>query len=234
MRIGSRPTCRRTRPCHHRLISLFYRAWQKARFPVLWERQQPDPVSSALLAFLGIRTNDLQGRQRISDQDLCFYTGLLGLQTRPAAALQQILADYLQVPVTIDEFCGAWFLLPTDNQCRLGDESCFEQLETGAILGDAVWNQNSRVRVRMGPMPLRRYQQLLPGGTAYQQAEALVDFFGNRLLDVEVQLVLERSQVPAYELGSELPLGWCSWLKTSDFVHDPDDAVLAIGQQVCT
>ena len=37
---------------HHRLISLFYQAWQKHRFPVPWERGEADEVSSALLALL--------------------------------------------------------------------------------------------------------------------------------------------------------------------------------------
>jgi type VI secretion system protein ImpH len=219
---------------HHRLTALFFEAWEKHRFPAVWEQGEDDVVSSALLALLGIRTEGMTQRQEVSDSDLSFYAGLLAMQSRPLSALQQILEDYFAVRVRIDQFCGTWFMLPETDQCRLGNESCFEQLDEGAILGDAVWNQQSRVRVRMGPMPLERYQEFLPGGPAYKRAEALLEFFANRQFEWELQLVLDRSEVPSLALGSELPLDWCSWLKTDDFQTDPDDARLPIGQQLCT
>ncbi len=219
---------------HHRLISLFYEAWEKHRFPTLWERDQPDVVSTALRAVLGIGSPGVRGRQKVSDNVLMFYAGLLALQSRPASALQQLLADYFQVPAAIDQFSGAWYMLPQAQQCRLGSETSFEQLGMGAIVGDAVWNQQSRLRVRLGPMPLARYREFLPGGNAYSEAEALIDFFANRQFDFELQLALNREEVPEFELGEELPLGWCSWLKTEEFSHYPDDAILPVGQQLCT
>jgi type VI secretion system protein ImpH len=172
---------------HQRLLSLFYRVWQKHRFPVLYECGENDGVSSALLALLGIRSAGLPGRQNVSDEALMFYTGLLAIRSRPAAALQQLLEDYFQVPAVVEQFTGAWYMLPEAHQCRLGNESCFEQLGVGAIVGDAIWDQQSRVRVRLGPMPLARYRKFLPGGDAYQQAEALIEFFGNRQYDFEIQ-----------------------------------------------
>jgi type VI secretion system protein ImpH len=218
---------------HHRLISLFYEAWEKHRFPALWERDAPDGVSVALRAVLGLGSPGLRDRQTVSDNVLMFYAGLLALQSRPALALQQLLEDYFQLPATVDQFSGAWYMLPEAQQCRLGNESSFEQLGIGAIVGDAVWNQQSRVRVRLGPMSLVRYREFLPGGNAYGEAAALIDFFGNRQYDFELQLCLMREEVPEFELGAELPLGWCSWLRTEEFGHHPDDAVLPIGQQLC-
>ena len=218
---------------HHRLVALFYRAWQKHRFPVLWEQNQPDGVSEVLLALLGLLTDGLQDRQRVPDQDLSFYAGLLAIQTRPASTLEQILADYFETAAAIEQFCGGWFLLPESSQCRLGNESCFEQLEEGAVLGDAVWNQQSKVRIKLGPMPLARYLEFLPTGKAHPRLEALVDFFASRQFDFELQLVLERTEAPELELGAELPLGWCSWLDTSELETDPDDAILPLGQQLC-
>jgi type VI secretion system protein ImpH len=218
---------------HQRLLSLFYGAWQKHRFPVPYERNQEDRISSALLALLGIGSTGLPGRQNISDETLMFYTGLLAIQSRPATALQQLLGDYFQVPAVVEQFTGAWYMLPEAHQCRLGSESAFEQLGMGAIVGDAIWDQQSRVRIRLGPMPLACYRRFLPGGEAYRQTEALIEFFGNRQYDFEIQLLLERQEVPEFELGEELPLGWCSWLKTEEFGHHPDDAILPVGQQLC-
>jgi type VI secretion system protein ImpH len=217
---------------HHRLITLFYDAWEKHRFPALWERDATDGVSTALRAVLGIGSSGLHGRQKISDNVLLFYTGLLALHSRPATALEQLLEDYFQVPALVDQFSGAWYLLPQAQQCRLGSESCFEQLGMGAIVGDAIWNRQSRVRVRLGPMPLARYREFLPRGNASSEVEALIDFFANREYDFELQLALNREQLPESQLGTELPLGWCSWLKTEEFAHHPDDALLPVGQQL--
>jgi type VI secretion system protein ImpH len=85
----------------------------------------------------------------------------------------------------------------------------------------------------MGPMPLERYREFLPGGPAWRETEALTDFFANRQCDFELQLVLDRDEVPLLEVGEDLPLGLCSWLKVDEFRHDPADAVLPVGQQVC-
>jgi type VI secretion system protein ImpH len=219
---------------HHRLITLFYEAWERHRFPALWERNAPDGVSTALRALLGLGTPGLTGRQKVSDKVLMFYAGLLILQSRPASALEQLLEDYFQVPALVHQFTGSWYMLAEAQQCRLGNESCSEQLGIGAIVGDAVWNQQSRVRIRLGSMPLARYREFLPGGNAYEEATSVMDFFTNRQFDCELQLALDREEVPPFELGAELPLGWCSWLKTERFVNDPDDAILAIGQQLCT
>lgn len=218
---------------HQRLLTLFYQAWEKHRFPALWERSDADGVSTALRAVLGIGSLGLRDRQNISDRVLMFYAGLLALQSRPAAALGQLLEDYFQVPTTVDQFAGAWYVLPQAQQCRLGSETCFEELGVGTMVGEAIWSRQSRVRVRLGPMPLARYREFLPGGNAYKEAEALIEFFGNRQFDFELQLALNREEVPEFELGAELALGWCSWLKTEKFQAHPDDAVLQIGQQLC-
>jgi len=219
---------------HHRAISLFWRAWEKYRFPVAWERDQKDRVSQLLAAFLGLATGGLQNRQEVDDQALLYYTGLLSLHPRSAAALAQITGDYFHIPVRVDQFVGGWFRLPPDDQCMLGRESVSEQIGVAAIAGDAVWDQQSRVRLCLGPMALAKYRRFLPGGGYHEELEAIKRFFTNREFDFEVQLVLAKDEVPAFELGEEetspLPLGWCSWLKTEAFTHDPGDAILPLGE----
>ncbi len=49
---------------NHRFVSLFYRAWQKHHFPVLYEsaaiegahHRQPDPFTQSLFDFIGLGT----------------------------------------------------------------------------------------------------------------------------------------------------------------------------------
>ncbi|MGA8152325.1 MAG: type VI secretion system baseplate subunit TssG [Terriglobales bacterium] len=218
---------------NHRMISLFYRAWRKFRFDVAYERGERTRFSVQLLGLVGLGTDGLQERQAIPDDALIHYSGLLAQRPRSAQALRQILADYFEVPVEVEQFSGAWYPLQPDTQCSLSESASeSEELGFGAVVGDAVWNQQSRVRIVLGPLGLERYSDFLPDGSCWEPLRAWVRFFSNDEWDFEVKLVLEREQVPACELGADegsMPqLGWVSWLKSVPLGRDPDDTVLAL------
>lgn len=218
---------------NHRIISLFYRAWRKHRFDVACEQGERDLFSRHLLSLIGLGTEGLQDRQSISDDALIYYAGLLSQKPRSAQALQQILADYFDVPVAIEQFAGGWCRLDAETQCRLSDnQNASEELGLGAVVGDEVWNQQSRVRIVLGPLNLERYADFLPDGKSHQPLCAWVRFFSNDEWDFEVKLILERDEVPACTLGAEgisgPQLGWVSWVKSAPFHRNPDDTVLAL------
>jgi type VI secretion system protein ImpH len=178
-------------------------------------------------------TEGLRDRQAVSDDTLVYYAGLLAQRPRSAQALQQILADFFNVPVQIEQFAGGWYRLDPQTQCRLSEgNSESEELGFGAVVGDEVWNQQSKVRVVLGPLTLERYTEFLPGGRSWEPLQAWVRFFSNDEWDFEVKLILERQQVPACTLGVEgasgPQLGWVSWVKSVPFSRDPDDTVLAL------
>ena len=216
---------------NHRMISLFYQAWEKYRFPIPYERGELDPFSHHVLALLGLATPGLQDRQDVPDDSLLFYSGLLSLHARSATALRQVLADYFEAPVEIEQFVGAWYPVEEESQCSLGEGQTYsERLGYGAVVGDEIWDQQSRVRIRLGPLTLERYVEFLPGGDAYRHLRALASFYAGEECDVEVQLVLKRDEVPACELAGEggQQLGWTSWVKSMAFKRDPGDAVLRL------
>ncbi|MCU1272752.1 MAG: hypothetical protein JWO48_183, partial [Bryobacterales bacterium] len=120
---------------NHRILSLFYQAWEKNHLAVAYERDQDDPVSGHLMALIGLGTGGLQDRQPLPDEALIFYTGLLSLHPRSAVALEQILVDYFGVPEQIEQFVGAWYTLELDNQfCFDAGDSYYEQLGFGAVV----------------------------------------------------------------------------------------------------
>ena len=218
---------------NHRMISLFYRAWEKYRFGVPYERGERDQLTQYLLDFIGLGTPGLEGRQAVKDQSLVFYTGLLAQQPRSAEALRSILIDYFEVPVEVRQFRGVWRQLDLETQCSLDDSPRLSStLGVGVVAGDEVWDQQSVVRVRIGPLSVKRYLDFLPTGTAYQPLRALTRFFSGDNLDFEVQLVLRREEAPLCELGAggdTAPrLGWLTWGRTRMLNRDPDDTVLEL------
>lgn len=219
---------------NHRLISLFYRAWGKYRFPVSYERGDDNRFSAYIRSFIGLGTPGLEDRLPIPDEALLFYAGLLGPAPGSAAMLEAILADYFGVAAEVEQFVGAWQPLDVADQCSFegfGDSS--EQLGRGMVAGDEVWNQQSRARIRLGPMPRERYEEFLPDGPAHEPLRAMTRLFSGDAIEFELQLVLEREDVPRCDLDQESPsaprLGWTSWVKSGDtFDRDPGDTIILL------
>jgi type VI secretion system protein ImpH len=118
------------------------------------------------------------------------------------------------------QFTGRWYDIDTRTQCALGEERGeSDQLGFGAVVGDAVYDPQAGVRIRLGPLSRQRYADFLPGAAARQTLRDVVRFFAGDHLDVELQLVLKADDVPACRLGADhetpLALGWYTWLHTS-------------------
>lgn len=216
---------------HHRMISFFHRAWEKYRFPVTHSSGTEDLFEHHMRDLIGLGTSGLGGRQSLGDDGLLHFAGLLARQSRSAQALEQVLTAYFDVPVDTEEFVGGWYRLDVSTQCAVGEEEGdSERLGMGAVVGDEIWDQQSRVRVKLGPMPLEKYRQFLPDGDAYESLKAITRFFSNDEFDFEIQLILKREDVPRCEVGgaeATAPrLGWITWLKSAPLSRDPDETIL--------
>ena len=71
------------------------------------------------------------------------------------------------------------------------------------MVGDEVWDQTARVRIKIGPLSLAQYKEFLPTGSAFEPLRVLTRFFSNDEFDFEIQLILNRHEVPRCELGAE-------------------------------
>jgi type VI secretion system protein ImpH len=222
---------------NHRMISLFYRAWEKYRFPVAYERvrlsshTEHEPFSSSVFHLIGMGTGGLRGRLQSGDEPLLYYGGLLAQQPRSASALQAFLSDYFDVPVSIRQFIGAWLHLEKDNRTRLSAGDSNNQLGITAMVGSKCWDQQAAFRLIFGPLEFNEFSRFLPCERGFRSLVELTRFFTGLTLDFDVQLILKAGQVPACRLtgrpGKEAyRLGWSSWLKTKEFVGDASDAIL--------
>jgi type VI secretion system protein ImpH len=213
---------------NHRYISLFYRAWEKYRFPVAYERGRDDRFTFYLSALIGMATGGLQGRLAVDDQGLLLYAGLFNQQPHSASALESMLRDYFGCLVEVIQFQGRWVRLGAENQTRLGVQN--HVLGGNAVCGEQTWDRQSLFRIRVGPLRLATFLDFLPGARAYSQIMQLTRLFSGMEYDFEVQLVLKAGEVPACQLVSKGPggayLGWSSWLKTREFRHDADNTIL--------
>jgi type VI secretion system protein ImpH len=224
---------------NHRLVSLFYRAWEKYRFPLGYERarrqgRRDDRFSQYLFCLIGMGTGGLQGRLGLPDEALLFYAGLLAQLPRSASAVAGLLSDYFGVPTSVVQFVGEWLPIPVESQTRLGAEGANNALGSSAVAGSRAWDPQARFRLRVGPLAFRRFCDFLPAGSAFRPLATLTRLMVGEPPSFDVQLVLAAPEVPACEAtGREdraARLGWSSWLKSREFVRDADDAVFAHGR----
>ena len=214
---------------NHRLLSFFYQAWLKHHSIIAYERDAADPVTECLFCLVGIGTPGLRARQAVKDESLIYYSGLLAPVPRSAAALEAILTDYFGVPFEVVPFVGTWRKLGSSDQCVFGDDSESTAVGIGVIVGDEIWDQQSRVRLRIGPLTIRQYRDFLPVGSAFPALRALTRTYCGNDIEFEIQLILRAEDVPPCRVDEEAAdtprLGWSTWVKSRPSPeHDRDDA----------
>jgi type VI secretion system protein ImpH len=218
----------------HRLVSLFYRAWEKTRCFIPFERGEEDFLSSRLFELVGLGSRAIRNRVGVPAENLLFYAGLLGPQQRSAVSLQGLVEDYLHVPVDVEQFVGSWYPLDEASQARLDDEpgAGSPRLGLHSVVGDEIWDPQARVRLRIGPLSIERFRDFLPGGGAFRALKALTSFFSDGQIEVEAQLVLSKADVPPVVLGEEddrsTGLGLSTWLRTRQPTRDADETTLTL------
>jgi type VI secretion system protein ImpH len=197
---------------HHRMLSLFYRAWANNEPTVSFDRPEADRFADYVGSLAGLGMSSLRKRDDISDHTKFYYSGRLAVQAKCAEGLQAILTDYLNIPVAIEEFVGEWMPLPQENICRLGIDKVNGTLGQSVIVGSNVWGSQQKFRIILGPLGIEDYVRLLPTGDRIRRLIALIRNYIGDELAWDVRLILKREELPATRLDGNSRLGWTSWL----------------------
>jgi type VI secretion system protein ImpH len=221
---------------NHRLISLFYRAWEKYRFFVAFDRREheaaePDAFTQALYSLVGLGTPGLRGRLRVSQWDvrldvprervlarihdlgLLEFGGLLAHRPRNASGLECLLAGYFGLPVRMVPFHGQWMRLGPECQTALGGPEESTALGRTAVVGERVWDVQGKVRLRVGPMTLEQFNEFQPDRSANPERKAfflllhLARLYIGPELSFDVQFILRAAEVPESSLSFDEDAG---------------------------
>jgi type VI secretion system protein ImpH len=211
---------------HHRMASLFYRAWANAQPTVQADRRAEDRFRLYTGALVGMATPGLEGRDALPDDYKRHFAGRMVAQTRNAEGLRSLLQQFFAVPVRVIEFVAEWMRLPREAHLRLGRSTEVAALGRTAVTGEYVWGAQQRFRLRLGPLERGQFEHFLPGGTALAQLVATVRSYIGDEKSWDVQLVLAQGQVPATRLGRGARLGLTSWLGERPGQTDADEVVL--------
>ena len=211
---------------HHRVLSLFYRAWANSRPTVSFDRPEQDRFSLYVGALMGLGTEGVRHRDAMPDLAKLHFAGHFAAQTRHAEGLSDILSAFFDMPVRIESFIGAWLVLDARDRTRLGDSPRTAGLGSTAVLGGRVWSRQHKFRVVFGPLDLAAYLRLLPGGGSFRRLIPVVRNYVGDTLVWDVNLILRAAEVPPLQLGRQGRLGWTTWLMPRHAPHDAADLFL--------
>lgn len=211
---------------HHRLLSLFYRAWANAQPTVEFDRPGADRFALYVGSLCGLGMPALRHRDAFPDLAKFHYAGQLACHTRHADGLRALVSGYFGMPVAIEPFVGQWIELPESSCCRLGESPDTGTLGVTAIAGARVWDYQQKFRIVLGPLTLAEYRRMLPGGESLRRLSALIRGYIGDELAWDVKVALKKEDVPPLWLGEGAQLGWTTWCTTAPLKDDPAELYL--------
>jgi len=231
---------------HHRLISFFYRAWER-NHPHL----SPDPGKRAsfhryLLALIGEGIKPFAGTGFLQSLTALRHGELWAQKRRSSEGLRILLLDRLNdsdgpshesghaIAVDIIPFVPRWIDLDPDQILHLGSDGVPGTSRLGGSVGRRARDWQGRFRVRIGPLTLSQFRKLEPAARArgnqrerspYHELVELIRHYVGPELDFEMSFVLKANEVPPAQLsrGARGPRLGRSWLLT----HNPNRDVEA-------
>jgi type VI secretion system protein ImpH len=208
----------------NRLAGLFYRAWAVNQPAVSYDRGGDDRFSFYVMCLLGLGTDGLSDRDTVPDRAKIYMASRLRQLPSSGESLEQMLGDWFDLPCHVEQMVGEWISIPPERRTRMGESAETCALGKTTVVGGRIWDVQGRFRVHLGPMSLKQYQGLLPGGSGMSELSSWVRLHAGLEYGWDVQLVLREDEVPPVQLGHTGRLGQTTWLGAGG--RDRDDLVL--------
>jgi type VI secretion system protein ImpH len=203
---------------HHRLLSLFYRAWAQAQPTVHHDRPDDDRFAAWLGAAYG--AEGAGAARSLPETARLFQAGLLGIRSRHPEGLSKLLRQYFRAPVRIEQHIVNWMTLASEDKSRLGfsrsrperSGAAMPQLGVSATSGSKWRDRQYKFRIAIGPLALAQYEDFLPGSVTWRRLCEWVQQYSGLDLRWDVELTLAAAEIPEPRLAGSVRLGVSTWI----------------------
>jgi type VI secretion system protein ImpH len=218
---------------NHRVVSLFYAAWQKYRFYVGYEQGAREGFTRHILDMLATSRPNLQGdtalereagmpkERPVTPQALAFFAGALGKRPVPSSVLESLVSTYFGVKVKLEQFVGQWIDTTSDESDTTSGKDF--ALGVSTMLGQRIWDQQTKIRLRIGPLNYEQFREFQPGQKATLALRQLVETCVGQSLNCDVTLILDRRAASDPDTPMPMSLGLTTWVRTMPPEQDLDD-----------
>ncbi|MDO5666788.1 MAG: type VI secretion system baseplate subunit TssG [Alcaligenaceae bacterium] len=194
---------------HHRLITLFYRAWANSQTTISLDRDD-SAFSRHVASLISMGVESLLERDEIYDHLKFYFAGHLVRQSRNPEGLVLILKSFFGIDVALKEFIPQWIEIHPEHQIQLGQTPL--ALGQDTILGSRIRDVQHKFRLALGPLKLDEYRRFFPKGQKSKELVSWVRQYIGIELAWDVQLLLDKDEVQGIRLGQTGSLGLESFL----------------------
>ena len=189
---------------HHRLLSIWYRSWRQHRYEHSFCPDGTDPLSRALLDFIGVPPAATADELGIEPVRLLRYLGLFVGHTRPASGLETLLGEELALPLVVEAAPLRWVALPKEQWPRLSARSR-SALGRDVVIGTRHRDRMTSLRLHIGPVNYATLLALWPGAALHRRLLALARFYLRQPLDLELHVQVPAAELARTQLGGRQP-----------------------------
>lgn len=214
---------------HHRIISLFYRAWAVAQKSVDLDRDGDRTFAEWIASLAGLGLPEFDGMDAVPTIAKIAFTGHLACESRHPQGLRDILTTWFGTPAAVANFAGHWMDIPVGQQCRLGESPDTGTLGRTCVAGRRVWDRQLKFQVTLGPMGFAQFRTFLKGGDGHASLHSWIDFYTRREFFWEAVIILRKEEIPQTRLGAAGQLGRTCWLLSGPPARDSRDYTIRGG-----
>lgn len=188
---------------HHRLISLFYRAWKKYRLVENYNGEGGDDISNILECLAGAGDSEKAAAPGFFDharKRLIFFCGLVARTVPTVAAIETVIGHAVGGPVRVEQFVERTIPVHRHDRTRLGRRN--STLKGDALCGANIRDVSSFFRVNIGPLPWKQYMAFSPGSRNLEMVRELVAHLAGIEYEFGLHLLIRGKEIPALGLGS--------------------------------
>lgn len=212
----------------HRATALFYEAWRKYRYWLGVEGGEHEGFTRHLLDLSGLGLSRLRERlsapaqSGLGEAPFLHYAGLLSQKPLSAQAIVTVITAFFGTHAELLQFVGQWIPVPTEEQTRLANQAC--ELGRSTFAGERMWDRQTKIQLRLGPVRRARFERLLPGGVDAPLLRTLMQFMVGHGLACDINLILDKRDVPPprFDGVQRLMLGGNTWLHDRPLAEHPD------------
>ncbi|MBL4805929.1 MAG: type VI secretion system baseplate subunit TssG [Rhodobacteraceae bacterium] len=214
---------------HHRMLSLMYRAYASGEPTSSFDRRgEVDLFGQKVAALAGLHGDAMANRDEMPDLAKLRYAGRLAHGTRNEEGLLALISGFFGAEVSLESFVGTWLELDPKDTWELGDPNKKAMLGRSCSIGSKVWTRQAKFTFRVGPVSLKEYKRLLPGGKSLERLKALVRNYMGDAMMWDVNLVLKAGEAEKTTLSKAQGLGWTTWLGEPPKEKDLDDLHICV------
>ena len=240
-----------------RCIGLFFQAWKRYRWPLLYQEGMADPMTRRAMCLIGLGTEhrptngdllhdtfDPNESILVEHQALDIfpnrlrllaYAGLLSQRTRPPCNLEALLAGYFRdnlgenAPIEVEENVFQWAYLSPVDLNSLGKANSRTGSSHAFVAGTRVPDRMGAYRIHIGPLSFERFMSLLPDQKAFGMLNELARLASPFGMDFDVDLKLRREEVPEWKLGgSDGTPGRLGWTTWAQSVDRTEPGIVRL------